>query len=113
CASARAVERAAGKMAPAALTKILGLVYFQNKQYEKAVTQLEQARKSHSDDPQVLMALGTSLVRLGRKEEARRSFEDLLNSQPDTAPLHILWGEADAEQTQPRQPRHAFHGAPG
>ncbi|PYT32216.1 MAG: hypothetical protein DMG57_02400 [Acidobacteria bacterium] len=105
------LERAAGKMAPAALTKILGLVYFQNKQYEKAVTQLEQARKSHSDDPQVLMALGTSLVRLGRKEEARRSFEDLLKSQPDTAPLHILWGEAYAEQSQPRQAEQEFQRA--
>jgi Flp pilus assembly protein TadD len=94
--------RAAEKLNPHAdgIHKDLGLALFQDKQFSEAVTELGAARAEHPADMQVLLALGTSLARLQRLDDAQAVFADLLRRYPNSAPLHLLWGQAYAAQAQ-------------
>jgi tetratricopeptide (TPR) repeat protein len=64
--------------------KYLGLTYFQREQYNEAAKLLQEVRNSGSPDAQVLLALGTSLVRLHQTQEAQKIFTELLQAYPDS-----------------------------
>src|ERR1700750_1012524 len=78
------------------IQKQIGLALFQAKEFRGAVPSLEAARAEQPDDMQVLLALGTSLARLQQLPQAQAVFADLLERHPNSAQLHLLWGQAYA-----------------
>lgn len=60
----------------------LGLLYFKNRDYEKAVKVLEQGLKLNPAMPTASALLGISLSELGRYAEARPRLEEALRQNP-------------------------------
>lgn len=65
----------------------LGLLKFSNKDYEGAAESLEKAIKLVPDYANAKYYLGLSYAQLGRLDEARMQFEDLLVQNPDSKEL--------------------------
>jgi tetratricopeptide (TPR) repeat protein len=61
----------------------LGLLYFKQEQYEKAVSTLEQGLKVNPAMPTAYALLGISLSELGRYQEARARLEEALRRDPN------------------------------
>jgi Flp pilus assembly protein TadD len=49
------------------------------REFEKAVSVLEKLRSREDSPPQTLYYLGHSLMRVGRREEAKAAFEQFLD----------------------------------
>ncbi len=59
---------------------LLGLLYLDTDNYQKAIPELESAAKAFPKDPKIFMALGSAYARAGRRQEAaqaRAKFEKL------------------------------------
>ncbi len=54
---------------------LLGLLYLDTDQYQKAIPELEIARKSFPRESKLYFALGSAYARAGRQQEARRARE--------------------------------------
>ena len=91
--------------------KQLGLAFFQGQQYESAIPPLKKARSQEPGDAAVLLGLGTSLAKTHHRQEAQAAFVDLLKSNPDSADLHLLWGEAYASQFKDGEAEQEFRRA--
>src|SRR5581483_4020890 len=72
------------------IDKQIGLALFRAKDYQRAAIVLTEARREEPDDMQVLLALGSSLARLGKTDVAQRVFADLLKRHSDSPELHLL-----------------------
>jgi len=55
----------------------------------KAQQYLIQAKQAFPDDPYVLLNLGVVAQRLGRFDEARRYFQEVVDMAPDDVPEHV------------------------
>ena len=93
---------------------LLGLLYEDTEQYEKAIPQLEIAKKAFPNEQQVFFALGNVYAKVGRKEDAAReraTFKKLVQQRSQEDPT-TTYGQAlsempaikrspDSEQTKP------------
>ncbi len=52
---------------------LLGLLYLDTGAYEKSIRELEVARESFSEKPEIYFALGNAYAKAGRKEDAART----------------------------------------
>ena len=68
------------------------LVELELNQAEAALADLKTAVAAGCHDPGVLAALGETLARLGRRDEAEALFQDLLNDRPDDAVVRVARG---------------------
>jgi tetratricopeptide (TPR) repeat protein len=72
---------------------LMGLIAFENKQYDHA---LEWIARAIAQDPKAdyLASLGATLSRLGRHEEALKALDKAVQLKPDDAPLWKQLGDA-------------------
>lgn len=90
---------------------LLGLLYLDTGEYEKSIAELEIAKKSFAEKPDVYFALGNAYTRLGRKEDAARARATFKR-------LSVRQGKADSDTdgSQPariRPPRESDESRPG
>ena len=78
--------------------QLLGLSYFIEEKYPKTVEVLRPFSKNPPDDPGLLFAWGTALVRTRQSEAAADIFRRLLLQNADNASVHFLLGQAYAQQ---------------
>ncbi len=92
----RALEEAPGDRE---LSRMLGLAHLEAESYAAAAELLgDEVRAAGSpDDPSLLYAYGLALVRGGRTEEAEGVFADLTRRFDESARVHVLLGEAQAQ----------------
>jgi len=77
--------------------QILALSYFDQENYSKVAEVLRPLRNNPPDDPALLFAWGTALVRTRQSAEAAKMFQHMLQ-QNDTNPgVHYLLGQAYAQ----------------
>lgn len=79
--------------------QLLGLSYFANDDFSKTVEVLRLLKGSPPDDPGLLYAWGTALVRTHDSEAAAAIFRRLLEQNATNPQVHLLLGEAYAQQT--------------
>jgi len=68
------------------------LVELELNQTEQALADLRTAVAAGRREPGVLAALGETLARLGRRDEAEAMFRDLLSGRPDDVVAHVARG---------------------
>lgn len=78
--------------------QILGLSYSMLENYAKVVDVLQPLREHPPDDPGLLLAWGTALVRTRQSEAAAAIFQRLLEQNAGNASIHLLLGKAYAQQ---------------
>jgi len=78
--------------------QLLGLSYFIEEKYPKTVEVLRPFSKNPPDDPGLLFAWGTALVRTRESEAAADIFRRLLLQNAQNASVHFLLGQAYAQQ---------------
>ncbi len=89
---------------------LLGVDYFENKQYHSAITELSGAKATGSRE-RVLYMLEESYRRTGRINEAKATFHDLFTHYPDSAWTNYLIGAAYEDQHEPEKARQEFEQA--
>jgi len=74
---------------------LLGLLYADSSEYEKAITELEIAEKGHIREADLYYALGRAYSHVGRKEDAARARATFLrlNAQASSEPEPNIYGE--------------------
>ena len=77
---------------------------------EEALADLRTAVAAGRREPGVLSALGETLARLGRRDEAEAMFRDLLTSQPDNVVARVARGMTRLDRDPPGA-RQDFTGA--
>ena len=70
--------------AHAAVLNNMGNIHFLEKAYEKAVSAYAKAVAADPEDPLVRINLAMSLLKTGKKEEAKKAFNDACGISPDT-----------------------------
>src|SRR5215469_3012045 len=78
--------------------QVLGLSYSMLEDYPKVVDVLQPLREHPPDDPGLLLAWGTALVRTHQSGAAAGIFRQLLEQNPGNASVHLLLGQAYAQQ---------------
>src|SRR5260370_318221 len=78
--------------------QLLGLSYFLTDNFAKTAEVLRPFLKVLPDDPGLLFAWGTPLVRTRRSEIARGIFRRLLEQNANNPAVHLLLGQAYAQQ---------------
>ncbi|MDP9147813.1 MAG: tetratricopeptide repeat protein, partial [Acidobacteriota bacterium] len=78
--------------------QLLGLSYFFQDKYPKTVEVLQPLIKNPPDDPGLLFAWGTALVRTRQSEAAADIFRRLLSANAGNPSVHFLLGQAYAQQ---------------
>jgi tetratricopeptide (TPR) repeat protein len=82
----------------ALVRQLLGLSYFIEEKYPQTVEVLRPLSKNPPDDPGLLFAWGTALVRTRQSEAATDIFRLLLLQNAKNASVHFLLGQAYAQQ---------------
>jgi tetratricopeptide (TPR) repeat protein len=103
--NARAFDRAAGPLARALeetpadvnLRRMLAMAWLNTEAYEKAADLLE-SDPGRRGEPSLQYAYGLALARSERGAQAATVFQQLLEQHGDTAELHVLLGQAHAQQ---------------
>jgi len=80
------------------IRQLLGLSYSMLENDEKVVEVLHPFLEHPPDDPGLLLAWGTALVRTHQSGAAARIFRRLLEQNADNASVHLLLGKAYAQQ---------------
>ena len=80
------------------LRQLLGLSYFLTDNFAKTAEVLRPFLKAPPDDPGLLFAWGTALVRTRQPEIARGIFRRLLEQNANNPAVHLLLGQAYAQQ---------------
>jgi tetratricopeptide (TPR) repeat protein len=80
------------------IRQLLGLSYSVLENYAKVVDVLRPFLEHPPDDPGLLFAWGTALVRTRQSETAAGIFRRLLEQNADNASVHLLLGQAHAQQ---------------
>ncbi len=78
--------------------KLLGLSYFAADNFVKTAEVLRPFLKNPPDDPALLFALGTALVRTRQSDIASDIFRRLLEQNASNPAIHLLLGQAYAQQ---------------
>src|SRR6266481_1968493 len=78
--------------------RLLGLSYFSADSFAKTAEVLRPFLKNPPDDPGLLLAWGTALVRTRQPEIARDIFHLLLEQNAGNPAVHLLLGQAYAQQ---------------
>jgi tetratricopeptide (TPR) repeat protein len=78
--------------------QLLGLSYSVLENYAKVVDVLRPFLEHPPDDPGLLLAWGTALVRTRQSEAAAGIFRRLLEQNADNASVHLLLGQAYAQR---------------
>lgn len=78
--------------------QLLGLSYFATDDFPKTVEVLRPFKGNPPDDPGLLYAWGTALVRTHDSEDAGAIFRRLLEQNATNPQVHLLLGEAYAQQ---------------
>ena len=78
--------------------QLLGLSYFIEEKYPRTVEVLKPFDKNPPDDPGLLFAWGTALVRTRQSEAAANIFRRLLLQNSSNPSVHFLLGQAYAQQ---------------
>jgi len=72
--------------------------YVQNEQYDAAVTLLQDAMKAKPDEVDLQFELGSTYERAGRKADAEKTFQQILDKHPDNSQtlnyLGYMWAES-------------------
>jgi tetratricopeptide (TPR) repeat protein len=79
--------------------QVLGLSYSMLENYAKVVEVYRPFLEDPPDDPGLLLAWGTALVRT-RQSDAERIFQRLLQQNNDNASVHLMLGQAYAQQEE-------------
>jgi tetratricopeptide (TPR) repeat protein len=79
--------------------QVLGLSYSMLENYAKVVEVYRPFLEAPPDDPGLLLAWGTALVRT-RQPEAERIFQRLLEQNNNNASVHLMLGQAHAQQEE-------------
>jgi tetratricopeptide (TPR) repeat protein len=103
--NAKAFDRAAGPLARALdetpadmnLRRMLAMAWLNTEAYEKAADLLEND-PGRRGEPSLQYAYGLALARSQRGAQAATVFQQLLEQHGDTAELHVLLGQAHAQQ---------------
>jgi tetratricopeptide (TPR) repeat protein len=77
--------------------QILGLSYFDQENYSKAAEVLRPLSSNPPDDPALLFAWGTALVRTRQSAEAAKIFQRMLQKNDTNPGVHYLLGQAYAQ----------------
>src|SRR6267143_1345672 len=80
--------------------KLLGLSYFAADNFVKTAEVLRPFLKNPQDDPALLFALGTALVRTRQSDIASDIFRRLLEQNASNPAVHLLLGQAYAQQKE-------------
>jgi tetratricopeptide (TPR) repeat protein len=78
--------------------QLLGLSYSMQENYAKVVKVFQPFVGHPPDDPGVLLAWATALVRTRQPDTAQAIFKRLLEQNSDNASVHLLLGQAYAQQ---------------
>jgi tetratricopeptide (TPR) repeat protein len=78
----------------------LGLSFFMAQKFEKALETLRPAQATVDDDPGLSYAYAVSLVKTGDYTEGVRRLQLLDKANPNSADIHMLLGEAFADQQE-------------
>ena len=78
--------------------QLLGLSYFMTDNFAKTAEVFRPFLKNPPDDPGLLYAWGTSLVRIRQTEPAMGIFKRLLDQNANNPGVHLLLGQAYAQQ---------------
>jgi tetratricopeptide (TPR) repeat protein len=78
--------------------QLLGLSYFVTDNFAKTAEVLRPFLNNPPDDPGLLYAWGTSLVRIRQTESAMGIFRRLLEQNAENPTVHLLLGQAYAQQ---------------
>ncbi len=89
---------------------LLGVDYFQTKQFPKAIAQLRGLPGSNSAERRLYM-LEESYRLTGQMQDAEATFHDLITSYPDSAWTHYLMGTAYENQQQPEKAQAEYRQA--
>ncbi|HEX4166921.1 MAG TPA: tetratricopeptide repeat protein [Bryobacteraceae bacterium] len=89
---------------------LLGVDYFENKQYAPAITELSGPLTAGSRE-RVLYMLEESYRHTGRVNEAEATFHDLFTHYPDSAWTHYLMGAAYEDQREPDKAQEEYKRA--
>ncbi len=85
---------------------LLGMCYYGSSRYREAAAQLKVASDAQPDNLELRHILAESYIWSEQYPEALREFQFLLSKDPNSAPVHILLGQALDDPTGPgRQPR--------
>ena len=91
--------------------KLLGLSYFALKNYDKTAQTLRSLLANPPDDPALLFAWGTALVRTREASAAAKLFTRLLEQNAANPGVHYLLGQAYAQQQNYPDALHEFNAA--
>ena len=80
--------------------QLLGLSYFLNDNFVKTAEVLQPFLKAPPDDPGLLLAWGTALVRTRQPEPATQIFRRLLEQNADNPTVHFFLGQSYAQQKE-------------
>jgi tetratricopeptide (TPR) repeat protein len=78
--------------------QLLGLSYSVQENYAKVVSVLQPFLEHPPGDPGLLFAWGTALVRMRQPDTAQAIFKRLLEQNANNAEVHLLLGQAHAQQ---------------
>jgi tetratricopeptide (TPR) repeat protein len=78
--------------------QILGLSYFVQENYAKAAEVLHPLLNNPPDDPALLFAWGSALVRMRQSADAAKIFQHLLQQNNGNPGVHYLLGQAYAQE---------------
>ena len=95
----------------APLHRDLGLLYFQAKDYDGAITHLSKAAELGLRDAELFNFLGISYSRVGAAEKAIKSYQEALAINPDLAEAHLNLGHAYQELGQRSQGQSEYETA--
>jgi tetratricopeptide (TPR) repeat protein len=95
-----ALEKALAKAPTQAdVVRMLGLSYFHSEQYARAA-QILGRDPDIKTDPELQYTLGLSLIRSGAADRAAEIFRYMLSRNARSADVHLLLGDAHADQKQ-------------
>ena len=101
----------AAKPEDASVRQLLGLSYFFTDDFSKTVKVLQPFAKSPPDDPGLLYAWGTALVRERKPELAGQIFRRLLEQNAKDPNVHLLLGQVYAQQSDNSSALAEFNSA--
>ena len=90
---------------------LLGVCYFDLKQWGRSIRELEVVRRSRPDDEKVLFILAKDYHNTGEPTKSLDAATQLLKTHPDSLYLHEMLGEAYDMASQPQKAEEEFKQA--
>jgi len=90
---------------------LLGVCYFELKQWERSIGELELARHSRPTDERVLFILAKDYRNAGQPRKSLEAAAELLRTHPDSLFVHEMLGEAYDMLSRPEKSEEEFKQA--